>query len=247
LALVDRDSPTDGEGPDDYLVSLRSADLRRGLASIVSCAELIDSGDLSDDRRRLHTGALLSEGRRLIALVDDALALQRSETGCGRLDLAPVDMRTLIQRAVLAAGADERRPIDVHITEQLPHVWADADAVLEVLANFLSNARAVSPRGGAITIAARQVGYMVEVYIHDHGAGIEAEGLPDLFRKFHRADRRVRRLGLGAGLGLAVNYMVIEAHGGRVEASTKGPGTGMRFQFTLPISKPAPNFVASPA
>jgi signal transduction histidine kinase len=47
--------------------------------------------------------------------------------------------------------------------------------------------------------------------------------------------------------GLAVNYMVIEAHGGRVEASTKGPGTGMRFQFTLPISKPAPNFVASPA
>lgn len=173
--------------------------------------------------------------------------MQRFETGHGRLDLAPVDMCSLIHRAVLAAGEDGKRPIEVHVPEQLPLVWADAEAVLEVLANFLSNARALSPDDGAITIAARQVGYMVEVYIRDHGAGVEAEALPDLFHNFYRADRRVRRLGLGASLGLAANYMVIEAHGGRLEASTKGPGTGTRFQFTLPISRPAATSAVGPA
>jgi two-component system sensor histidine kinase BaeS len=247
LAVVDQDSVTEHAASEANLVSLRSDDVRRGLASIVGCAELIDSGDLDDNQRRLNARRLLREGRRLIALVENALALQRFETGCGRLDLSPVDMRELIHRAVFAVGEDEMRPIDVHVSEQLPLVWADADAVLEVLANFLSNARAVSPNGGAITIGARQVGYMVEVYIRDHGSGTEAEALPDLVRDFYRADRRVRRFGLGAGLGLAVNYMVIEAHGGRVEASTKGPGTGTRFQFTLPISRPAATSVGSSA
>ena len=239
LAVVNRDSATERNAADDYLVSFRSDDVRRALASIVGCAELIDSGDLSDEQRRLTARNLLTQGRRLIEQVDNALALQRFEPVHGRLDLAPVDMRSLIHRAVLAAGENEKRPIHVHVSEHLPFVWADAEAVLEVLDNFLSNARALSPDGGAITIAARQVAYMVEVYIRDHGAGTEAEALPDLFRNFYRADRRVRRLGLGAGLGLAMNYMVIEARGGRVEASTKCPDTGTRFQFTLPISRPA--------
>jgi K+-sensing histidine kinase KdpD len=247
LAVVDPDSVIERDAPDDNLVSLRTGDVRRAIANILGCAEVIDSGDLSDEQRRFNARSLLMEGRRLTALVDNALALQRFETGHGRLDLAPVDMRELIFRAVFAAGEDEKRPIDVHVSERLPLVWADAEAVLEVLANFLSRARALSPDGGAITIAARQVGYMVEVYIRDHGARNEAEALPAIVRDFYRADRRVRRLGLGAGLGLAVNYMVIEAHGGRVEASTKGPGTGTRFQFTLPISRPAATSVASPA
>jgi two-component system sensor histidine kinase BaeS len=247
LAVVDQDSVSQRDAPDDNLVSLRSHDVRRALASIVGCAELIHSGDLTDDQRRINARSLLREGRRLIALVDNALAMQRFETGHGRLDLAPVDIRAVILRAVFAAGEDGKRPIEVHVPEQLPLVWADAEAVLEVLANFLSNARAVSPDGGAITIGARQVGYMVEVYIRDHGAGVEAEALPDLVRGFYRADRRIRRLGLGVGLGLAVNYLVIEAHGGRVEASTKGPGTGTRFQFTLPISRPAATSLVNPA
>lgn len=247
LALVGQDSVSERDAPDDNLVSLRTDDVRRAVASIVGWAELIDSGDLSDDQRSRNARRLLREGRRLNALVDNALALQRFETGLGRLDLAPVDMRAVILRAVFAAGEDKKRPIEVHVSEQLPLVWADAEALLEVLANFLSNARALSPDGGAIVIAARQVGYMVEIYIRDHGAGTEAEAVPDLVRGFFRVDRRIRRLGLGASLGLAVNYMVIEAHGGRVEASTKVPGTGTRFQFTLPISRPAASSLASPA
>ncbi|HEV2027997.1 MAG TPA: hybrid sensor histidine kinase/response regulator [Candidatus Dormibacteraeota bacterium] len=236
LATRDRRA-TDAESPDD-LVSLRGHELRNAVASIVGCAELIDSGDLGDDQLHLYTGILLRETRRLSGLITSADQLRHLEHGDRDLDLAPVDLRSLIQRAVLIAGEDDLRPIDAVLPEQLPLVWGEAEAILAVLGNFLSNARRFSPDGGSVEIAARQDGDQVEVAIEDHGVGIEAEALPKLFRKFYRADNGVGRLAPGGGLGLAINRRIIEAHGGEVHASSKGPGKGSRFQFSLPISKP---------
>lgn len=223
---------------DDDVVSVRSQDLRTPLASMMGCAELIESGDLNDDQRQLYAGIMMREGRRLTVLIDNALALQRLETGRRELELDPVDVRSLIQRAVRAAGEDERRPIAVHVPEELPLVAADAEAILLALATFLSNARRFSPNGGVITIAARPVGDMVELYVRDHGIGIRPEALPRLFDKFYGAHGGVRKLGPGAGLGLAMNHKIIEAHGGEIEATSKGPGKGARFRFTLPVARP---------
>jgi CheY-like chemotaxis protein len=227
---------TDRAGDD--LVSLRSHELRTPLSSIVGLAELIHSGDLNGAQRHLYVGVLLREAQRLTALINNAQELQRLETGDRELERAPVDVRALIQRAVHAAREDEKRPITMHVPEQLPLVLADPEAILDVLANFLSNAHRFSPDGGAIRIGARQVGDMVEIYIRDHGVGIEPEALPNLFRKFYKAGTGVRRLGPGGGLGLAMNRRIVEAHGGHVEAASKGPGKGARFHFTLPISLP---------
>jgi CheY-like chemotaxis protein/nitrogen-specific signal transduction histidine kinase len=237
LATRDRRA-TDAESPDD-LVSLRGHELRNAVASIVGCAELIDSGALADDQLHLYTGILLRETRRLSGLITSADQLQHLEHGDRDLDFAPVDLGALIQRAVLIAGEDDLRPIDAVIPEDLPLVWGEAEAILAVLANFLSNARRFSPDGGSVEIAARRDGDHVEVAIEDHGVGIEIEALPKLFRKFYRADNGVGRLAPGGGLGLAINRRLIEAHGGEVRASSKGRGKGSRFQFTLPISQPS--------
>lgn len=225
--------------PADDLVMLGSHELRNSVSSIVGCAELIDSGDLADDALHLYAGILLREGRRLTALVNRAVELQRLEHGHRDLDLAPVDLGALIQRAVVAAGEDQLRPFDIDVPAELPLVSAEAEAVLEVLGNFISNARRFSPEGGSIGIAARQLGDMVEVDIRDHGIGIEADALPKLFRKFYHADSGVGRLAPGAGLSLAINHRIVEAHGGKVVASSRGLGKGARFQFTLPISRPS--------
>jgi len=229
---------TDAESPDD-LVSLRGHELRKSVASIVGCAELIDSGVLADDQLHLYTGILLRESRRLSSLITSADQLRHLEHGDRDLDLAPVDLRALIQRAVLIAGTDDLRPIEAVLPDQLPLVWGEAEALLAVLANFLSNARRFSPDGGSVEIAALQHGDQVEVAIEDHGVGIDAEALPKLFRKFYRADNGVGRLAPGGGLGLAINRSLIEAHGGQVEASSLGAGKGSRFQFSLPISQPS--------
>jgi CheY-like chemotaxis protein len=239
-APAEEDLVNDNALADDELVSLRSHELRTRLASMVGLAELVHSGDLTVEQSQLYVGILLREGRRLTALINNALALQRLETGRRELGLAPLDLRSLIRRAVVAAGEDDRRPIGVKLPEHLPLIDGDAEALLEVLANFLANARRFSPDGGAITIGARPAGDMVEVYVKDHGVGVEAEALPLLFRKFYRTDGVARRLGPGAGFALPMNYRIIEAHGGRLEAASKGPGKGTRFQFTLPISRPRP-------
>src|SRR4029077_404199 len=158
LAVVDEHSATQVVRIEDDLVSLRSNELRAPLARMVEFAELIESGDLTEEQRRLYAASLLREGRRLNALVNNALALQRLETGNRAMDLAPVDVHALIARAVLAAGEDEKRPIRTHLPKPLPLVSADAEAILEVLANFLSNARRFSPDGGVIEIGAREDG-----------------------------------------------------------------------------------------
>jgi CheY-like chemotaxis protein len=220
------------------LVWLSGHDLSDALSSIVGSAELMDSGDLTDDQRHLFAGILLRKAGRLNALVNNAVALQRLETGHRELDIAPVDLRSLIERAAVAAGEDDERPIHVDLPAQLPLVSAESEAISEVLSNFLSNARRFAPDGGAIRITARVVGDMVQVSIQDHGIGIEADALPKVFNKFYRADRGVGRHTPGAGLGLAITHTIIQAHGGRVVASSKGPGKGARFQFTLPISRP---------
>jgi CheY-like chemotaxis protein len=222
----------------DEVVSLRTQDLRPPLASIVDCAELMGFESVTDNQCLLYGTVILREARRLVGLIDNALTLQGLETGQRELEVAPVDLHSLIQRAVIAAGEDDARPILVDVTGELPLVAADPEAILGALANFLANARRFSPDGGAINIEARLVGDMVEVQIRDHGVGIDANVLPKLFDKFYRPEPDVRSTGRGAGLGLPLNQRVIENQGGRVEASSNGPGRGSRFEFTLPLSRP---------
>jgi Osmosensitive K+ channel histidine kinase len=225
------------EPEDDDVVSLRSQALRTPLDSMVVFADLVASDDVTEEQRQLYAGRLRRESRRLSGLIDNALALQRLEAGRRDLDLGPVDVGSLMRRAVAAAGEDERLPISVQAPDRLPLVWADAEAILEVLANFLDNARRFSLGGGAITVEARAAGEMVEVSVRDHGIGLEADELPKVFRKFYRAENGLRMRGPGAGLGLAINRRIIESHGGQVAATSAGPGKGARFQFTLPLAR----------
>lgn len=238
LPLADESSESEPTRPDDELVSLQSHQVRTPLTNLLGFAELIDSIDVTDEQRHQYARIMLREGHRLTALINNAMELQQLETGRRELSLAPVDIHSLINRAVLAAGEDDKRPIDIRVFEELPLVLADAEAILDVLGNFLSNARRFSPDGGGIRIGARAIGDMVEINIRDHGIGFEPEALPNLFRKFYRTADGDRRLGPGAGLGLAMNHGIVEAHGGHVKASSNGPGKGARFQFTLPISRP---------
>ncbi len=219
----------------DVLVSLPSRQLRAPLATMVGVAELIASGDMTSEQCRAYAAILVREGRRLTAMVKSALELQELETGGHSFDRTPADLASLIHRAVRAAGEDSERPISVDLPPTLPLVSADPEAILEVLANFLSNARGFSPAGGTITVAARETSELVEVSITDQGVGVDAMALPRLFGKFYRADPRMRP---GLGLGLAINHRIIEAQGGRIAVQSPGLGKGSRFQFTLQKTPP---------
>jgi CheY-like chemotaxis protein len=126
-------------------------------------------------------------------------------------------------------------PIETNLEDDLPLVRADGDSIFRVIANLLSNARKYSPSGGAIVVGAKVNDGMVEVSVRDEGLGIPLESLNHLFHKFYRVDTADRRAIKGTGLGLAISKNIVEAHGGKISAFSKGLGKGSTFVFTIPV------------
>jgi len=221
----------------DELVSVVSHELRTPLASVVGFAELLRTRDLAEPQRQRFLTVIEEEGRRLTALINDFLDLQRMESGRQQISAKPEELAPLLQRAVAAAGDDPLCPILIEIEDWLPAVRVDADRLLQVLSNLLSNARKYSPRGGTIHLGARTADGQVTVSVQDEGLGVPAEAHSHLFQKFYRVDNSDRRQIKGTGLGLTISRKIVEAHGGRIWAESGGLGLGSRFSFTLPVAE----------
>ena len=230
------DASTELDRMKDELVSMVSHELRTPLASVVGFAELLMTRPVTDLQRQEYLAVMLQQGRRLNALINDFLDLQRIEAGRQQMALSPTDLTALIKRAVNHAGVDETTPIEVQIAEPLPLAMVDSDAIYRVLENLISNARKYSPQGGEISIGAASVDSMIEVFVKDRGLGIPREAMSMLTEKFYRVDTSDRRQMKGTGLGLAISKRIVEGHGGAVSVRSDGPGLGSIFTFTVPIA-----------
>jgi signal transduction histidine kinase len=224
----------------DELLSVVSHELRTPLASLVGFAELLLTQTYSDDKRREFLQVMHQEGRRLTALINDFLDLQRMESERQTVHPRPVALEPLLRRAANAAGHDPERPIILDVREDLPEVEADPDRLVQVMMNLLSNARKYSPGGGEIHVTAPSGERGLRVRVQDHGLGLPQDALPRLFQKFYRVDNSDRRSIGGTGLGLAICRQIIAEHGGRMGVNSDGPGKGSTFWFTLPLSSPNP-------
>jgi signal transduction histidine kinase len=225
----------------DELVSVVSHELRTPLASLVGFAELLLVRPFGEAERREFLTIMLEEGRRLTALINDFLDLQRMESGRQAVVPEPTELAALVSRAVAAAGPDEAHPMVVEIADKLPSVLVDGDRIIQVLTNLLSNARKFTPSGGAVELRARLVepsagGAAVEVAVKDQGLGLPPEALGRLFEKFYRVDNGDRREIKGTGLGLAICRQIVEGHGGRIWVESEGLGRGACFKFTVPVA-----------
>jgi len=218
----------------DEMVSMVSHEMRTPLASMVGFAELLLTRDITPQRQKEYLEIMLQEGHRLTALINDFLDLRRIEGGHLRMRFAPADIAALIKRVVDVVGRGADFTIDTHMPADLPLVRADSDSIFRVVANLLSNACKYSPNGGAIVVSAAVVDGMVEITVKDDGLGIPAAALPQVFDRFYRVDNADRGGIKGTGLGLAISKEIVEAHGGKIGATSPGLGQGSTFQFTIP-------------
>ena len=218
----------------DEMVSTVSHEMRTPLASIVGFTELLVSREITPEQRKEYLGVMLQEGHRLTALINDFLDLRRIEGGHLMMRFAPADVAALLKRALELFNDPAQAPIGIRLDDDLPLVRADGDSIFRVMANLLSNARKYSPGGGPIVVGAKAIDGMVEVSIRDEGLGIPPEALSHLFHKFYRIDTADRRAIKGTGLGLAISKNIVEAHGGKISATSEGLGKGSTFFFTIP-------------
>lgn len=218
-------------------------ELRTPVATLDAYLDGLEDGVATLDADTLEI--LHAQTRRLARLAEDISAVSRAEEHQLVLTLAPADPGELVATAIATAAdryAERGIALRTAIAARLPLVTADPDRMGQVLGNLLDNALRHTPPGGTVTVSAdvavdgqpaAQPGEWVRLQVQDTGVGIAAEHLPHLFERFYRADAARDRCQGGSGIGLAIVKALVEAHGGHVDATSDGPGTGTTFTITL--------------
>jgi PAS domain S-box-containing protein len=224
---------------DEFLATL-SHELRTPLTSILGWATLIRNGEIDKEanlERALET--IERNARSQARLIDDLLDVSRIITGNLRLDVRPVDVAPILE-----AGKDALRPaanaksieIEMEFDSASCLVSADPNRLRQVIWNLLSNAIKFTPRGGSVSVRLQRAGDHARLTVTDTGEGITPEFLPYVFHRFRQEESSISRKAGGLGLGLAVVRHLVELHGGKVSAESRGPGQGSSFTVDLPLA-----------
>ncbi len=221
------------------LIANIAHDLATPLTAVQGFSEALADDLISKPAERHETAQLIGrEVQRLRRLVADMQQMSSLESGQIKLDLAPLDLASLVDEtlAVLTPECEEAHII-IHndIGATTPPVLADSDRITQVLLNLLDNARRHTASGGKIDVSAQQKANMLVVRVSDTGVGIDTQDLPHIFERFYRADRSRTGATGGSGLGLSIVKAIITAHRGNIGAEST-PGQGTRITFTLPLA-----------
>jgi two-component system, OmpR family, phosphate regulon sensor histidine kinase PhoR len=217
----------------DFVANV-SHELKTPLTSIAGYAETLASESDAGSQTERFARTILNNARRMQRLVDDLLDLSRIESGRWQPSVARVDVGGVAGEtwSAFADRARERRIEFAAAASSGREIYADPEALREVLTNLFDNALRHTPPGGRIAVSVEPVPGGAMVAVSDTGTGIAADHLPRIFERFYRADPGRSRADGGTGLGLAIVKHLVEAHGGHVEArSMLGQGTTIRMFF----------------
>jgi two-component system, OmpR family, sensor histidine kinase BaeS len=220
------------------LVANIAHDLATPLTAIQGFSEALADDVITDPSARHETAQRIGrEVQRLRRMVAEIRQMSSLEAGQTKLDLAPLDMQSLVDETLAVIAPEcENKGITVYndIAADTPAVLADGDRITQVLLNLLDNARRYTPEGGMLRVGARVYGPSLFLSIQDTGTGINPQDLPHIFERFYRADRSRTTTTGGSGLGLAIVKAIIAAHRGNIWAESV-PGKGTRITFSLPL------------
>jgi len=225
------------QGQRDFVANV-SHELRTPLTSIDGFAQAILDGTAADRSAQMHAAQVIhEESDRLARLVDDLLDLARLDAGQMTFARASVDVNALIARVAdrLSLRAQQKGVRLENEVLGLPVVAGDGDRLAQVFTNLIDNALKHTPAGGIVRLRGEALAGEVQLHVEDNGPGIPAEDLSRIFERFFQVDRARRGgAGRGTGLGLAISREIVQAHGGRLTA-TSAPGQGSRFTVQLPL------------
>jgi two-component system CheB/CheR fusion protein len=187
-----------------------------------------------DQRLRQHMARAAEQTRRLTELAHEIVDVVRLTTATLQIERAPVDLADLTRRAVdtIQVIASEQ-PVSLQGDDTPIMIAGDSRRIEQILLNLLVNAVTFSGGSGSIDVSLRHADGFAEIEVRDHGPGIPAHVLPQIFDRFYRVDdERSAREGLG--LGLFIAREIVNAHGGRIEVEST-IGSGATFTVRLPL------------
>ncbi|MEA3190816.1 MAG: hypothetical protein QOD77_1398 [Thermoplasmata archaeon] len=175
--------------------------------------------------------------QRLQSLVQDLLDAARLESGQLRMNLRDLDATLLAHQAAESfahVARQARVTLDVQAKGRVA-VRADPARLGQVLDNLVGNALKFTPAGGRVVVRAEADGDAAVVSVADTGIGIPADAIPKLFQPFSQVHDPMKVNASGTGLGLYISKAIVEALGGKVEATSAGAGRGTTVTLRLPL------------
>jgi two-component system, OmpR family, sensor histidine kinase KdpD len=224
------------------LLASISHDLRTPLAVMAGAGStLAGHGGQLDERTRVQLAqSIETKAREMSELVSNVLDLVRFESGQVALRRDWQTLDDLVGSALSACR--ERlapRPVELHLSPDLPPVWVDATLIVQVFVNLFDNIAKYTPPTTRVMVSAvpGADGQSVRISVEDDGPGLPDGDPARLFAKFQRGSGE--STAVGVGLGLAICQAIVRAHGGSIDAERRDGG-GARFSFTLPTVEAAP-------
>lgn len=222
----------------DEFISIVSHELRTPLTSIRGSLGLVRdgrAGELPAKARELVDIAYRNS-ERLVRLASDLLDLQKIESGLLAFDVRALDLAPLLAAAVEANQAYASRfDVALVLTGAAggARVLADADRLMQVLTNLLSNAAKFSPPKAQVILGAEPCGTYVRISVRDRGFGIPSAFRARVFERFAQADTSTTRAREGTGLGLSISKAIVERLCGRIGFESE-ESVGTTFFIDLP-------------
>jgi signal transduction histidine kinase len=210
-------------------------DMRTPLTRLRGTAELAMRDEVSPSEARSALAGCVEETDRVLHLLEVLLDVSAAEAGALALRREPVDMASIVRRAVdlYSEVAEERRiSLTTDVAGPVP-LSADPVRMGQALSNLVDNALKYTPDGGRVVVAASSAPGFVTVTVTDNGPGVPEAEREAVWRRLYRGDASRSQRGLG--LGLTLVKAVAEAHGGSA-AVGDAPGGGARFELRFPAA-----------
>ena len=217
-------------------ISTVSHELRTPLTAIKGWGEMLKELD-GEDREisRRGTEVIINEADRLSRLVEELLDFSRMQNGSMTLRLEKIDVLAELDEAVFVFKERSKRD-GIEIRYNAPEIPApmmgDPNRIKQVFVNVLDNAFKYNKQGGLVDVEAIVDSGALTINVSDTGCGIAPEDLPNVKKKFYKANIQVR----GSGIGLAVVDEIINLHNGVFEIASE-VNVGTTVTIVLPIEE----------
>ena len=217
-----------------------SHDLRTPMTTISGFIDGILDGVIPADQQTYYLGIVSEEVKRLSRLVSQLLDLSRIQAGDRKFVSAPFDICE-VSRLILISfeqKIDQKRlDVEFECEQENMYVFADRDAMYQIVYNLVDNAVKFSKERGVLRISLDTVkkGQKVRIRVYNQGQGIAKEDLPYVFERFYKSDKSRGLDKKGVGLGLYISKTIVEAHNESISVDSVH-GEWCEFTFTLPAT-----------
>jgi signal transduction histidine kinase len=177
--------------------------------------------------------------RHVLGALLDVSLLRREKMELRKQSLTLQTIVTAALESTLGRADARRHQVSVSLPEDPLWLEADATRLTQAVAHLLDNAAKFTPAGGGISVAGSREGEAIVLRVRDTGVGMTREMLPRVFDLCAQTDRPLLQAEEGLGVGLTLARLLIELHGGSIEAHSAGPGHGSEFVARLPMGTPS--------